>query len=308
VENLVKFIVRFHFIILFIVLEVFSLSLAINNDEAKRSVIVSSANAVSGFFYKYFNVFSNYINLKTENQGLHAQNRQLQTDIDSLKSVLNSLPYWKNSKNPYYFPKEIILSDSASFTKSEQHNDSIEVTEFKALPIYIDTVQRYYYMSAKVIKNSVNTKYNFLTLDKGKNDGIAPDMAVISTKGVVGIVSKVSNNFASVISILNVNLGISAKIRNNDYFGSIVWDGNDYTTVSLKEIPNQVQVHIGDTIVTSGYSATFPEGIPVGTICDFKPAKGSNFLNISVRLMTDFKNVTYIFIISDTLRNEFMNL
>ena len=133
-------------------------------------------------------------------------------------------------------------------------------------------------------------------------------MAVISTNGIVGIVKNVSNNFSTVISILNTSLRVSAKIKKNDYFGSLSWNGINYTKAQLDEIPFHVKISVGDTIITSGYSAIFPEGNLIGTISDFDVKQGGNFYSIPVNLSTDFKNLSYVYIISDFLKKEQINL
>lgn len=162
----------------------------------------------------------------------------------------------------------------------------------------------YTYYSAEVINNTVNKAHNFLTLDKGKVDGLHTDMAVISPKGAVGIISNVSKNYARVISLLNKNLGISGEIKKNGYFGSVRWEGLDARRISLHEIPNYVDVIQGDTIVTSGFSAIFPEGIPIGVVEETRAIKGKDFLDIHLRLVVDFRRIKHVFLIEASGQQE----
>jgi rod shape-determining protein MreC len=130
-----------------------------------------------------------------------------------------------------------------------------------------------------------------------------PEMAVISPNGVVGIVESVSEHYASVISVLNRNFRMSAKFKKNNYFGSFEWPGVKYLSGSLKEIPLHVNVQKGDTIISSGYSAIFPEGVLVGFVDEFEQ-KGGNFYKINLKLATDFKNLNYVYIVANNFKNK----
>ena len=132
-------------------------------------------------------------------------------------------------------------------------------------------------------------------------------MAVISTNGVVGVIYDVSRFYSTVISLLNTNMKISSKLLKNDYFGSLEWDGKNYRHAILNEIPYHVKVERGDTVVTSGYSAIFPEGVMIGTIEDFK-IKGGNFYEINIALSTDFKHLTFVSVVSNLKKEGQKNL
>jgi rod shape-determining protein MreC len=169
-----------------------------------------------------------------------------------------------------------------------------------------DTIyrQQYFFFAARVVNNSVNKKHNYLTINRGRIHGVKPDMAVVTSYGVVGIVRDVSTNFSSVISVLNVNFGLSAKIKKNGYFGSISWDGEGSYYVNLSDIPNHVNIQKGDTIITSGYSSMFPEGYMVGTIAGFQPNPGGNFYDIKVKLALDFHKLDHVFVVGNYLSEE----
>lgn len=167
----------------------------------------------------------------------------------------------------------------------------------------------YRFTTARVVNNSVNQQHNFITLNKGRRDGVKPGMGVIANGMVVGLVTNnVSENFSVVISMLNSRWKISAKIKRNDYFGSLSWDGKDYRRVQLNEIPYHVPVQNGDTIVTTGYSSSFPEGLTIGTISDFSIGTGSNFYKIEVMLAADFKNLVVVGLVENTRLNEIKQL
>lgn len=165
----------------------------------------------------------------------------------------------------------------------------------------------YRFISAQVINNSVNKPYNYITINKGRKNGIKPQMAVICNDGIVGIVEAVSDNYAIVISALNKNFKLSAKFKKNNYFGSFEWPGSNYRYGILTDIPLHVNIVKGDTIVTSGFSAIFPEGIPVGIVEEYSVTFGT-FYNVNIRLLTDFKNLFYVYVIEDKDKFEKLEL
>lgn len=180
-----------------------------------------------------------------------------------------------------------------------KNNSSIELDSAKIDFEIID---------AKIIKNSFTSPRNYLTLNKGEKQGIKQDMGVITTKGILGIVENTSNNFSTVQSILNTKSNINAKIKNTDYFGSLVWNAKDYTAVQLVDIPRLVPLKIGDTIVTGAMSSIFPENIPVGFIKEFNLNEAKSFYNIDIQLFNDMANVKNSYIISNKNRKEIIEL
>lgn len=169
-----------------------------------------------------------------------------------------------------------------------------------------DTAFRY--IPARVINNSVNRQQNYITLNKGRKDGIKPDQGIISPNGIVGIVTNVSESYAMGLSVLNPRWSVSAKLKKNGFYGSLSWNGEDYQRAQLNEIPFHINLQEGDTIVTSGYSSVFPDGILVGTIDSFERPEGENYYTISVLLSADFKSVTYVEVIENTKIDELRNL
>ncbi|MBO0321464.1 rod shape-determining protein MreC [Muricauda sp. CAU 1633] len=162
----------------------------------------------------------------------------------------------------------------------------------------------YEVLSARLVKNSFTSPRNYVTIDKGKNQGVGQDMGVITTKGILGIVENVSNNFATVQSVLNTKSNINAKIKHSNYFGSLVWDANDYTVVQLVDIPRLVPLVVGDTIVTGGMSSIFPEDVPVGVIKRYDLNASKSFYNIDVELFNDMVNIKNVYLIENKNREE----
>jgi rod shape-determining protein MreC len=167
--------------------------------------------------------------------------------------------------------------------------------------------KRYIFLHARVINNSISNQYNFIVLDKGSKHGVKPDMAVICSDGLVGVIKETTENFSSAISVLNREFNPNAMIKRNGYFGYIEWMGLNYRKVILKEIPLHADVKVGDTIITSGYSSIFPKGILIGTIEKFEPEEGI-FYKITVDLSTDFKKLANVTLIKDLRQDELVEL
>ena len=166
----------------------------------------------------------------------------------------------------------------------------------------------YKFVAARVINNSYSKTKNNLTLDKGANDGLAIDMGVISSKGVVGIVNSVSGNYATVQSVLNTNSQINAKLKNTDDFGTLEWQTGSPYIATLIDIPRQVQFQVGDTIVTDGKSTIFPEGILIGSIADYKLATNQDYYELSIELFNNMTNIGHVYVIENKAANEIKEL
>lgn len=170
------------------------------------------------------------------------------------------------------------------------------------------TDSTFHYISARVINNSVNKQQNYITINRGRKHGVKPDQGIISSTGIVGIITSVSESYSMGLSVLNPRWSISAKLKKNGYYGSLIWNGKNYKNAELNEIPFHVEVDVGDTIVTSGYSSVFPEGIMVGTVESFTQPPGENYYVINVALSTDFKSVTWVEVINDLKADELQEL
>lgn len=268
-KNLLHFIVRFHFTILFIVFEIFCLLLLVNYNNYQKSQFLNSSNSISGGVYKKVSSVTDYLALARTNEELNRENVRLRNLLQSSYK----------------------LSTDSSFS-------------------FTDTIyrQQYIYRNAKIINNSVNKQLNYITLDKGKIHGIKREMAVVTDNGVVGVVKSVSDNFSSVISLLNNRLRVSAKLKGNNYHGSLIWDGVDYRRALLKDIPFHVNIAKGDTVVTSGFSAIFPEGVKLGIVDEVLSSSGGNFQDVKVLLSNDFKSLSYVKVVGDLMKEERINL
>lgn len=176
-----------------------------------------------------------------------------------------------------------------------------------ARPPAIDTirgVRKVDVIVSKVIHNSYNVHENYLTINSGTLKGVKPDMGVVNTQGIIGIVDKVSNNYATVISILNVKSQINAKIKKSNHFGSLVWNGKNTGYVQLIDVPRLASVRKGDTIVTGGQSVIFPANINIGTISKIYTDNETNYYTLDIKLFNDMTNLGYVYIVKSKDKEE----
>ena len=270
-NNLVRFLSKNSFVFFFLLLQSISFVLLVKNNNYHHSKIFNSSNFLIGNLYATIDGLTNYLHLREGNIELAEQNAKLQS------------------------------TNISSFT--EVYGDVFEIND-------IPYSQKYVYTSAKVINNSTNKNANYLTIDKGSLDGIQAGMAVIAPSGVVGKVIRVSKHFSSIMSVLHHKSKVNGKIKETGYFGPVIWSSNtnNYQTGQLIDIPNHVELTIGDTIITSGYSDYFPEGISIGTIRSFKKVKGSNFHRVSINFSVNYQTVSNVFIVRSFLKKEQQDL
>ncbi len=269
-RSLFRFLLRNYFLMMFLALEAISFTLMVNFNNYQRVTFFNSSNELTGTINKKFSTFDDYFSLSITNARLAAENASLRKKLQRLITL-------------------------------QEQNPPINKPDTVDAPAYIFT-------AAKVISNSVNRTFNYITLNKGSRQGIRPDMGIICDEGVVGVITNVSANYSTGLSLLNKRLSIPAKITKNNYFGALVWDGEHYNTADLKEIPFHIMVNVGDTVVTSGYSNIFPEGIMIGTITKYDVESGTNFYNIKVELSTNFKTLKYVYVVQNTKRPEQLKL
>lgn len=267
-RNLLNFLARYNNLIIFLILEGLSFYfLASRNTYHNNRVVFAFRGLTYGFEEKITNIH-NYLNLRVINKNLAAENVALKNNMERL-----------------------VKGDKSLFS-------SVSDSVYK---------QQYLHMSAEVIDNSINRQKNFFMINKGIRQGVKVDMAVTSGEGVAGVVVGCSENYSIVMSLLNLDFKVSTRIKSNGYFGSLSWDGRDYKQAILSEIPQHVSVTVGDTVVTTGYSAIFPEGVMVGTVSDFKKI-GGDFYKINILLGTDFKKLQFVEIIGNMKKTEQLDL
>jgi len=172
----------------------------------------------------------------------------------------------------------------------------------------VKSVNNYLFTSAKIISNNIKFSKNFITINKGANDNIEIDDGVISNNGVIGIINNTSEKFSTLISILNTDLIINARIKSTNHFGSLSWDANDYELLNLLDIPKSARIKINDTIETGGMSSIFPKNIPIGTIHSFNLPNGLNYYEITVKLFEDIGSIQNVYVVKNNFKNEIKQL
>ena len=211
----------------------------------------------------------------------------------------------------YLFAKEknfkdyFLLKKINSQLLQDNYDLSVENQILKAQQSVCDSTDKLSnIIQAKIVKNTWNKKQNFLIINKGELDGIDTQMGVINNNNIVGITSTVHDNFTTIISLLNTDLMISAKIKKSGHYGSLIWSGTHYNTMELNDIPKHANVQKGDTIVTSSYSNIFPEGLNIGIISKYENEKNTNFLKIYVKLFVDFTKINHVYLINPKFQKE----
>lgn len=269
--NLVRFIVRYALLIFFIFLESFCAFLIYNNSRFHKAAFINRSNAIAGKAFDSYSSITQYLTLGKVNDSLAAENAYLKAkNIESLSIIQNQYT---------------TVHDTLG-----------------------RTLQVYTYNPAKVIKNSINQSANYIYINKGSFNNIKPQMGVIVDRGIVGQVVDVTENYAAVMSVLNKNFRASAKLKNSDFFGQLFWEGNSVNTLKLEEIPKHVPVKIGDTVLTSGYSILFPEGVMVGRVTKINAEPEKNFLEIDVKLSADMTNLSYVYVVDHLYKSELQKL
>lgn len=281
-RNLIIFLRRYFNFFLFLLLEVICIVLVFRNNDFQKTAYLNSANSISARLYNRYNNVQYYFHLKATNDSLVNENARLhnilRTSYDSI--TLDNL-----------VKTDTIRTYSTDTTR-------------KVVGIEL---RRYLYHAAKVVNNTVNAPVNYLTIHRGSANGLKPNMGVIGPSGIVGIVRSVSPNYAVVLSLLSKgrNFGFSARLSHSKEMGTVRWYGGDAGYALMEDVPKSVRLIKGDTVVTSGYSALFPENIPIGYVESYSLTdKGSTAYTIRIKLATNFYNLQYVYVVDNMLQDE----
>lgn len=277
-RSLLRLLNKYSYVLVFLLLESLAILLLSNHNHYQHSRILNTNREISGWIFDKVDGSREYLSLKKTNEILVQENTDLRNKL-SAPEITDSIP-----------AQDSIPTQDSSITQESIHTQAND--------------QRLYYFSpARVVHSSVYKQYNYLTINKGRKQGVSRDMAVIGEQGIIGIVLESSPNFSTVLPIINRDFRLSAKIAKNNFAGIIQWNGNSPQQAILNEIPYHVDVQIGDTIVTSGFSAIFPEGLHVGTISDFS-LQERNFYEIQIKLGTNFNTLFNVNVIKNFLQEE----
>lgn len=265
-NTLFQFLYTYRALALFLVLELVCAWLIVQNNRYQSAAFFNSANTVAANVTQTSNEVSSYLYLKETNESLSEENARLQQELHQLQQQL-ALPSMR-----------------------------------AAIPAEVE--QQYTFQAAQVINNSIHNSKNYITINKGRVDGVKPGMGIIGPDGVVGRIKSTSDHFSVAISLLHTNMYVSAVVSSTDAFGSVRWYARDPQEANLDFIARHQKVSEGDTILTSSYNSIFPPGIPIGTVKDVSLSDNATYYDIKIDLATDFSRLSYVYVIRNRLLQE----
>ena len=256
-QGIIDWINKYSHWLVLLLLEGISLALLVSFNSYQSSVWFSSANHIVGKGQEWQQNTLDYLSLGERNRQLTERNIELESELEVLRNEIAELKH------------DSSYTERALATKLQKH---------PTIP-------------ARVIFNSITTRDNYLTIDKGSADGIKPKMGVVCGTGVVGIVSHVTAHYAIVMSVLNSKSGISCRLRGSNYFGYLHWHGGNVLSATLDDVPRHANFKIGDAVETSGFSKVFPPGIFVGRVIQIRDSRDGLSYQLTVQLSSDLANI-----------------
>ena len=267
-RNLLQFLVRYSNFLIFLILEVVAFILIVTHHQYQRSVFFSSSNNLVAGIQRIETNITDYFHLRKDNQALAEENA--------------------------YLKNQLMLQANEDERQNERENR------------YLYSHLQWNYIPAKVIGITTHKHHNYLTINKGSRDNVAEDMGVVCSNGVVGIVSAVSERYALVVPIIHTEMNLSCRLEKNDCICRTQWTGGNSKEVSLRDISRHILLEEGDTVVTSGLTPIFPEGIMVGIVSENYLDEGDNYHRAILRLATDYQSIKYVQVIQNPV-SRFIN-
>lgn len=274
-RNLFQFILKNSSWLVALFLIAISFYLVFSHNTYQRSVYLTSANNVAGKFYSVSNKVTSFFHLRHNNFLLLQKQAELEEELHILKTQI-----------------------------ADQMQDSVNVGAFIEKE---EAISQFKFLPAEVVNISFSGPNNFITINKGSNHGVKPDMGVVSHSGIVGVVHMVSDRYSTVIPIINPKFRLSAKIKDSENTGSVSWDGKDINIAQIGELPKHEVFNKGDTVVTS-FSRIFPKDIVIGYIVDEVHSKDDNFILLNMKIATNFHSLMGVLIIDDIYTEEINQL
>ena len=268
-QKLLQVLEKYYIVFLFVILELVGFSLLVRFNTFHQISYLSWVNDATGGVYQEISDITEHVKLVEVNESLVQENAILKQRL-----------------------AQSYLSASKSFNP------------------WVDTTyhQNYIYRTAKIINNQMSSANNYLMINKGKIAGVLPEMGVVNSTGIVGIVTDVSSHFSVVMSILNPDLKLGVRLKTTDYFGILSWDGENTTEALLENIPSFVSIQVGDSIETMGASGIFPEGVLVGKVKSFEVNPESNNWEIRVTLTTRIQQAKHVYVLENIFTEEITHL
>jgi rod shape-determining protein MreC len=270
---------RYGTFFLFLILEGTALYMVGRYNKKQNEIYQSSANLLTGVVYENFSTVRQHFSMRGVADSLARENADLKTQLEASKYITNEL------RGTVRFPL-----DTSTIRPDTSQNKDVE--------------QQFTYQAAEVVSNSITRNENYLTINRGSIHGIKRGMGVIAPDGIVGIVQNVEPHFSQVASILNRRIKISAMIKRNRYFGSMMWHSGNPRIMTLEDIPKHAEVMKGDTIMTTGFGEVFPGELRIGRVVDFRVENGNNSYTIDVELWNDMMVVRYVYVVNNLMVDE----
>lgn len=268
-RNILNLLYKYNFVLLFIALQGVAFSLLFHFNQYQHTSLFNSSNAVAGWILNIRNSVVEPFNAQEANKRLKKENAALHEQLpESYKKMDNGL---------------VVINDT----------------------IY---EQQYHYIPCKAINNSTNKRNNYITLNAGSDQGVEKGMGVIGPNGIVGFVKEASSRYALVISTLNGNFSTPVMIQKTKNYGYLEWDGRNPEIAQIEGVASSASIQKGDTVITKGSTARFPEGILVGNIKDFDIEAGDKAYQINLKLSTDFNQLYQVYVVKNKFRQEQLNL
>ena len=275
-KNIIGFIRQNFTFFTFLILQIVSLVMLSSYSKSHQTFFGGMTNQVIGDINTRYNNWSYFFSLKKTNALLTAENVALRNQL-----AQNFVPFDSTKKLG-----TLIL-----------RKDSLEKT------------RKFYYYPAKVVGNTFTLQKNYITIERGALQGVKKDMAAISPDGsIVGIVVEVDDNYSKIMSLLHRNSKVSAMLKRDKVAGTVEWDGSNPDILTLKNISKSASPKIGDSVLTSPYSASFPAQLMIGRVTKVVVDPASNFLTLELKSASNFYNLEFIYLVENKRMNEQLNL
>lgn len=265
-HNLIEFFIRYKYWFVFLLLEACSLIMLFRSNSYQGSVYFTTANTVAGTYYSVISDLTSFFGLKEVNEGLSSDNTRLLLQIQELKDEISKLK-----------------------------TDTVETQDYGLGHKLID---------AKVVNATLHRNNNLITINKGSADGVHPEMGVICSRGVVGIVSMTSEHYSIVMPLVNTTSSISCRLSKSQYFGTMKWQRGAINISYVTDVPRHAKIKPGETVETNGYSDIFPAGLPIGQVLNFENSADGMAYHLRVKLFTDFSTLRDVSVIADYVNQE----
>ena len=265
-HNLIEFFIRYKYWFVFLLLEACSLIMLFRSNSYQGSVYFTTANTVAGTYYSVISDLTSFFGLKKMNESLSSDNTRLLLQIQELKDEISKLK-----------------------------TDTVETQDYGLGHKLID---------AKVVNATLHRNNNLITINKGSADGVHPEMGVICSRGVVGIVSMTSEHYSIVMPLVNTTSSISCRLSKSLYFGTMKWQRGAINISYVTDVPRHAKIKPGETVETNGYSDIFPAGLPIGQVLNFENSADGMAYHLRVKLFTDFSTLRDVSVIADYVNQE----